>query len=86
MHAREDGESGISLAFGLDEFPAVLADDPRNDRVMTLERDRHRSGICLPHRGGAFDVGQQERDDAGRQAGVGRFVTQQGEVRRFRRG
>ena len=60
-----------TVASGLDEIAAVRLDRVAQDRIVLRERLLHGCVLRLPQPRAALDVGEQERDRAGRQQAIG---------------
>ncbi len=69
---RSGGEGGLDgIADGFEEHAVVCLDCCPQERVVALDRRRHRRLVLLPERGAALDVGEEEGDGAGGEIGHG---------------
>ena len=62
--AGKDGEKTITPVF--DNRPIVITDRPDQDLVVGRQRLSHRLGTLVPESAALFDVGEEERERAGR--------------------
>src|SRR5215212_5812192 len=62
---RSGGEGGLDgIADGFEEHAVVCLDCRPQERVVVLDRRRHRRLVPLPERSTALDVGEEEGDGA----------------------
>ena len=67
---RDRKRAECTIAGRFDEIAAVRLDRVAQDRIVLRERPLHRRVLRLPQPRAALDVGEQERDRAGRQRAV----------------
>ncbi len=55
-----------SVATRLEDMAVMIVDALAQQRIVTRERGAHRRGVRFPQARAALDVGEQQRDGAGR--------------------